>query len=245
MPLGDHRKSRGQMSKNKKIIRFGIKSPAGFRSSTWNCNTRTGGGKPDFYLTCRALKGALKTSMHLSWGWWQVAFEKPFIKKISGEIGWTRGTREIEKWPRPAEIAPGITLAYRLVIPESALTIQGTPDYSDKDIVWLPAPPKGMAVEISFLLTTSDRVVSDWPGKRSMNTELIGTLLLENAETLWLVHRVTPVPQLSDLKGQPTWFNPYDNDKLPTEGLRAIVFGTADDGSKFLFETAVVRSTAT
>lgn len=233
------------MSNRKKTIRFGVKSAAGFRSSTWGCRAQTSGGKHDFYVMCRALKGALKTSMHLHWGWWQVAFEKPFIKKISSETGWTRGYREIEKWLRPSEITPGTTLAYRLVIPESALTIQGSPDYKGKGIIWLPEPPRDMAVEISFLLTSSDVVISDWPGKRSMNTELIGKLPLENGEILWLVYRVTPVPQLSSLTGQTTWFNSYDNDNLPTEGLRAIAFCTADDGSKFLFEAAMIRSTDT
>jgi hypothetical protein len=180
--------------------------------------------------------------MHQSWGWWRVAFTKEFIDKISGEIGWTQDDREIEKWLRPAEIAPGVMLAYRLVIPEAAVTIQDASD--DEDVVWLPPPPKEMAIEISFLLTSSEFAVSAWPGK-SMGTELIGTLPFENGETLWLVHRVTPVPQLSGFTGQPTWLNSYANDKLPTEGLRAIAFGTSDDGSKFLFEAAVVRDTPT
>ncbi len=230
------------MSRRKwKVIRFGVRSPEGFRSSTWRCWTQTGGGKHDFYVMCRAVTGALKTSMHQS-GLWHVAFSKEFIEKTSSEIGWTQDDRKIDEWLRPAEIAPGITLAYRLVIPESALTIRVTSD-DDKDVVWIPSPPKGMATEISFLLTSPKVVISHWPGKRSMNTKLIGKLLLENDETLWIVHRVTPVPQLSDLKGQPTWFNSYDRDKLPAEGLRTVVIATGDGGSKFLFESAVVRST--
>jgi len=233
--------------KKKQTIRFGIRSPEGFQSSTWNCWTENGTGKHDFYLTCRALRGALKTSMHQS-GRWRVAFEKPFIAKTSSEIGWSQEDRKIDEWPRPAEIAPGITLAYRLVIPASALTIQVTLYNDDKDVVWIPSPPEGMAVEISLLLTLPGVIVPDWPGKNSlMNTELVGTFLLENGETLWMVHRITPVPQLStsNLKGQPIWFNSYNQDKLPADGLRAIVIGTADDGSKFLFESAVARSTNT
>jgi len=226
-----------------KAIRFGVKSPEGSRSNTWRCWTQTGGSKHDFYVMSRAMKGALKTSMHQS-GQWHVAFSKEFIDKTSSEIGWTQDNRKIDEWLRPAEIAPGIILAYRLLIPESALTIRVTSG-DDKDVVWIPSPPKGMATEISFLLTSPKVAISDWPGKRSMNTGLIGKLLLENDETLWIVHRVTPVPQLSDLKGQPTWFNSYDIDKLPAEVLRAMVIATGDDGSKFLLESAVVRGTDT
>ena len=230
-------------TKEWKTIRFSVRSPDSFRSSTWRCWTQTGGGKHDFYIMCRALRGALKTSMHQS-GQWHVAFTKEFIDKTSGETGWTQDDRKIDVWQRPAEIAPGITLAYRLVIPGSALTIRSKPD-NDKDIVWIPSSPKGMATEISFLLTLPNVVCSDWPGKRSMNTGFVGSLLMENDATLWIVHRITSVPQLSALKGQTTWFNSYDIGNLPAEDLRAVVVATADDGSKFLFESAIERSNAT
>ena len=72
---------------------------------------------------------------------------------------------------RPSEIAPGATLALRLVVPESALSAP-CPDVEDpqRPMVVVPGPPQGQAVEVSLLLTDAIVKVSGWPGRRSTST---------------------------------------------------------------------------
>ena len=59
-------------------IRFGVTNEHAQRSSTWKLWSRVGGGKSDVYLTCRALRGAAKASLHES-GNWHVAFAKEYL----------------------------------------------------------------------------------------------------------------------------------------------------------------------
>jgi len=102
-------------------IRFGITDGEGHCASTWKLWTDKGMGKSDVYLTCRALGGKLKTSLHDS-GSWHIAYTpNTFKEKVEGAVAKQRD-RFIEKWPRPKPIAKGVTLAYRIVTPWSSVT---------------------------------------------------------------------------------------------------------------------------
>jgi hypothetical protein len=210
------------------------------RAASWKIWTRTGQGKHDVYLACRSLGGTLKASLHGSDSW-HVGFLQSFLSRELDADHLKQVDPYIERWPRPPEIGHGVTLAYRLLVPTSAVNIPISDSLPDSTIRILAAP-KGKAVEIAVIITTPDTKITDWPARRSMNTELVGKLALENAETIWVVHRTDDVPPLPGRTGNATWFKSGREVGMPEGNIRGIVFGSHEDGSRFMIECAVDAS---
>lgn len=221
---------------SQRSLRFGIADGGTRRAATWKLWTETAHGNSDVYLACRALGGSLKASLHQS-GSWHIAysprtFEQDVRAAIPGIVD-----RFIEKWPRPAEIAPGVTLAFRIVTPASAV-ISPIEDFGR--VIWLPNAPSGKATEIDILLVKAGTPVSDWPTKRSMGTSLVGWITLESGDTLWAVYWVVPMPDLSRMKkGTARFFRGKSRADLTDDGLRALAFGAEPDGSRVMYDFAV------
>ncbi len=219
-------------------IRFGISDEAGNRSATWKCWTPVGTGKDDIYLACRALGGALKASLHES-GQWHIAYSNSFFDENVDDSRSKEKGRFIEKWPRPNEIAPGLTLAYRIVTPWSAVN---TPydGSSFKNMNWIPQASKGRATEIDIIITKPTTTVSGWPGKRSMNTQLVDSMNIDSGETVWIVHWEIEMPSLPNKKITPQYYKGKSKeDLLKGDNLRILVFGSEKDGSRTLYDCAV------
>lgn len=221
----------------KQSIRFSVRDASGNRAGTWKLLTRTGSGKHDVYLTSRSLGGRLKASLHES-GSWHVGFVRNFLNEELEDDHPKRNDPYIDRWPRPAELSPGVTLAYKIVVPTSGVNIPIL-DSLPESIVWIPAGPEGKAVEIDIVFTRPDTIVNSWPGRNSFNTELIGRLSLENQEIVWIVHRVVDVPDLKFPTGSSTVFKSGRDVNLANGNLRAIVFGHSNDGSRFMVDCDV------
>lgn len=224
-------------------LRFGISDGIGLRAATWKLWTETSGGKSEVYLACRSLGGTLKASLHQS-GNWHIAYShKTFKEKVEGAIPKFKD-RFIERWPRPSEIAPGVSLAFRIVTPYSAVT-SSLDTGNFKGVQWLPNAPELKATEIDILITKPTTKVTGWPGKRSMGTSLIGSFPLNNGETVWAVYWVIDMPDISQLgRGTGHLFKGRTREDLESEDLRALVFGTERDGSRVMYDCAVQRKTA-
>jgi len=228
--------------KGKQVLRFGIHDGAGHRAATWNLWTKTGTGKSDVYLLCRELIGTIKTSFHES-GQWQNAFSPPtFEEYVKGAIPKLKD-RFLEKWHRPPEIAPGTTLALRIVTPWSAVR---TPvkEGRFKGVKWLLNAPEPKATEIAILFTKPAIQVTDWPGKRGMGTSFVGSLPLENGETVWAVYRFREMPDFSSLSKGTGWFfkgKSEEDLKNLKEGelLSGLIFGEEPDGSRTIYDCGV------
>ena len=220
-------------------LRFGIQDNVGRRAATWKLWTETAQQNSDVYLACRALGGSLRASLHQS-GRWHIAYsQQAFEQKVQGALP-QFSDRFIEKWPRPRDIAEGITLAFRIVTPWSAVTLPIEVD-SSKDIVWLPNAPEPRATEIDILLVTPTTPLTGWPGQRSLGTSLVGSLPLANGETAWVVHWVVDMPDLTGAtKGTGRFYKGASEADLYGEGLRALVFGTEPDGSRVMYDCLVV-----
>jgi hypothetical protein len=220
-------------------LRFGVADAFGRKASTWKCWSSIGTGKHDVYLTCRSLGGAFKASLHQS-GAWHIAFAQTFLDTNveHGEETGDNHNRFLDRWPRPPEIAPGVTLAFRILIPYVAVTV---PLYNvpQQSITWLPAPPEGKAVEIAIVFTSPTATITDWPGRRTMNTKLVGKLNLDSGESVWVIHRIVDVPDFGTLHGKVTRFKSGGGTSLSEPGLRAILFGHTEDGSRFMVECVV------
>ena len=226
-----------------RALRFGIHDGAGRRAATWKLWTEAAGGKSEVYLACRSLGGTLKASLHESSKWHIAYSQRAFVERVRGAIPQVED-RYIEKWPRPSELAPGITLAFRIVTPWSAVTnlIEGS---DSKRVTWLPNAPEPRATEIDILMTKPTTPVTGWPGRSSMGTSLIGSIPLENGETVWAMYWVVDTPDFTSLSdGTGGFYKGRCKKDLASEGLRALVFGTEPDGSRVMYDCAVRGTTA-
>lgn len=220
-------------------IRFGITDGKGHRASTWKLWAPIGVKKSDVYLTCRALGGKLKASLHQS-GKWRIAYTpETFRQEVEGTTAKNRD-RVIEKWPRPKPIAKGVTLAYRIITPSSAVT--SAIGKTRGDIIWIANAPIPKATEIDIIITAPNTLATGWPGKRLMGTSLIGSLKLENGETVWVVHREIDMPDLAPTtKGSVHFFKGKGPQDLESDNLRALGFSYVKDGSRVIYDFAVQK----
>jgi len=215
-------------------IRFGVTNEHAQRSSTWKLWSRVGGGKSDVYLTCRALRGAAKASLHES-GNWHVAFGKEYLDREVDADNHLASDRFIDRWPRPRDIGPGTTLAFRVIVPASAVSIPAPPPESDA-ITWIPSPPDGEAVEISVLILAPETKCTGCPGARSMATQPVGSFALDDGSTLWCVYRYCDIPKMDPTTFRATRFKSGRDVPMTGHGLRIIVFGHDEAGSRFMIE---------
>jgi hypothetical protein len=203
------------------------------RAATWKLWTPS--KKSDVYLACRALGGELKSSLHES-GQWHVSYTQKFFQdKLTGR----RQNRFVQAWPRPTPIIAGVTLAYRIVTPYSAVTSQITA--ADKNVMWLPNCPSNRATEIDVFIISSTSVVG-WPGK-NMGTKLIGSYNLPNDESVFAVHWVIGMPDLSNAFGTKRprfqYYKGKTKEDLKSGNFRAIAFADHSDGSRVIYDFAV------
>ena len=165
---------------NKSSIRVGVCASTGLVSATWKIWSKNN----EIYILNRVAGRFFKASLHQS-GNWQISFTSEFIadKNVPNQ------SRHMEKWKAPMDnVGKGMTLAFRIIIPESELR-KPTPNASMKKINWIKAPKKGDLTEIDLILTNSNVKVSNWPGKNSMKTSLLKEIKLSNENTLWIVYR--------------------------------------------------------
>jgi hypothetical protein len=174
-----------------------------------------GAPKHDVYLACRELRGALKASFHQS-GNWHIAFSPGFYERSFEEDSSRPASRFSERWPRPHEIAPGITLAFRIVVPWFSATVR---DEEKEDIFWVPSAAEGYAIEFTVFITSSGCIVTNWPGKKSMNSKFVGSIPLFSGETIWVVHTTTPIQIPEPMQGKGCFFKGVDSSALESSGL--------------------------
>ncbi len=220
-------------------IRFGVGDGVSRRAATWKCWANRGAGKNDVYLSCRELGGALKTSLHAS-GRWHTSFDRKFLEANAIQEEWP--SRFVMGWDRPDDLAQGVTLAYRIVTPFAAVNAAVDPERLS-GIVWIQPPPEGRAVETAVVIRRSRVSTTNWPGKRSMNTSLVGHFDLDNGDTVWLVTRVThltTMPSLNVSANRVRFFHGKGEADVKGPGLRGIVFGSEPDGSRVMYEVVQV-----
>ncbi|MGZ5259125.1 MAG: hypothetical protein ACXWC0_16010 [Burkholderiales bacterium] len=92
----------------------------------WKIWTPSAPAQNEMYLACRAL-GELKPSLHER-GFWHIAFSPEFFES---KFNAPKPSRFMDEWPRPPEIAPGFTLAFRIIVPWLAPTWHGEPQASN------------------------------------------------------------------------------------------------------------------
>lgn len=218
-------------------LRFGVSDGAGLRAATWRLWTNNSDGKFDVYLACRALGNTLKASLHES-GQWHIAYSaETFENQVNGVI-LQHDRRFIETWPRPPEIAPGLTLAYVIVTPSSAVATPIDPG-KDKKVTWLPNPEAAQATEVAIFIAKPEVTfgAGDWPARLSMGTSLIGSFPLANGETVWAVWRHMKLPKFETAgPGVGQFYKGKSKEDLEGADLRVIAFGEYESGIRVMYD---------
>ena len=109
------------MSKQDFHYRFAVGNPRYRRSSIWRVWTSKS-PKSDIFIAARNLAGTLKMSLHES-GIWRAAFTAEYAAKYLKDSIPPSKARRLEEWKRPPDIAPGVTLAFRIIIPNQDLEV--------------------------------------------------------------------------------------------------------------------------
>ena len=212
-------------------VRFTVADGSGLRAATWKCWTPS--GKEDVYLACRELGGTLKTSLHQS-GEWHTAYFADFYEGRVPEEHRTEEGRFIDKWSRPTPIAPGVTLAFRVVTPwTSVATREDVP----QPVFIVPPASVGNAIEFDVFLVDRTTPVTGWPGKNKQNTKLVGYYELPNGASVWIVWWEVRMPDLGTRHGTARFYRGSGFDDLKRGGtLRMLTFGDETDGSRVIYD---------
>jgi hypothetical protein len=183
-------------AKRRSTARFAVGVPEGPRSSVWRIWTHN----DEVYVSARALTTVLKISLHSS-GDWRHAFTTEHV--VAGSPFISPGqNRAIDRWERPSEFWPGVTMAFEIVVPSSEVTTPRHPKANEvfrrnlggKAVVWVPAAPVGYATRFAVLFTKPEvtaATLPGWPGRDAMGTRLIWRTELPNAETVWVTSHET------------------------------------------------------
>jgi hypothetical protein len=136
----------------KKPLRICVAGPEG-RSSVWNAWANK--NVSDVYIAIRSSASLHKISLHESGdfryqliGATKATLERPdlaFVSTVEDD-----GSRILHKWQKPELNNTGWRSCVSLVVPASELQPQGVDN--PKEIVWLPAPPRGHAIEVQGFL---------------------------------------------------------------------------------------------
>ena len=230
------------MTKRDFHYRFAVGSPNGPRSGIWRVWTAKS-PKSDIYVAARSLGGIIKVSLHESREW-RTAFTFEYASEKFDEAIPVSQSRLIEKWERPSEISPGVTLAFRIVIPNHDLVSIPVEASSAMKINWISPPIDDDLTEVAIILTHPNVVTSNWPGRSKMGTQLLTSYDLANGEKLWLVYlygttssewhddRKRFQVQLASTK--PKISNLIGN--IRSKGLRIMVGGSYPDGSRYYLD---------
>jgi len=220
----------------KKEIRFSVSNQKGLRAATWVCVRST--TNDNVYLACRELRRPLKVSLHES-GRWRVAFNKEFVDKNLPSGSPLSTNRLISKWS-PKELCPGVILAFRILVPECTVTVPKRVER--KPIFWIPAPAKGLAIEISIFLINPEAQLASWPGALSMKTSLVGEFELKSMKKVWVVYREIEMPQVRIRNnGKLVFFRKLTKEELKTNGLRTLLIADDIYGSRCFLEKVIKK----
>jgi len=127
---------------------FAVGSPETVMSSVWRVWTWP--CKSDIYISEQGSVNSFKASLHQD-GRYRIGFVQEFVHQQRARGNWNLADRATDKW-KATEIALGIQMPFRLLIPASELRQPALGWSTKKQVIWLPAPPSNFAYEIRLYL---------------------------------------------------------------------------------------------
>lgn len=213
----------------KQRLRFAVGNGIKY-GSVWTLSAST--NTPDVYLSCNNL-GSIHVSLHKS-GFWHLKFGK-LEEKIATSFNKPVVDAYMERWRRPLESRPRITIAIRIHTPLSILQKRKRPE--TKPFLTAPSPKEGMATELLILLVAPN---TDFVSK---NNDVLGKMRLCNGEQVIVVYTHTAVKKpdnFIDGKVQiPDFTERIKLRDLFTANFGIVLIGSASDGSRMLWDMAI------
>jgi tetratricopeptide (TPR) repeat protein len=225
------------MAKSKgKTLRFAVGDPQGRRSAQWFV-TAVG---DEVFVAADSMRKNMKASLHPS-GQWQQAFHKEFFDSVPAEL--KPANRYMTRWIKPGELGPGVTLAYRIVIPSSELQPVAKPTSLPKTI-WVPPGPTDGWMEFQIWLLNRALYPGEWPGRTGRGTSFLGSLPLssgtvvvtylgENAKSgmIWIANQLVLVHTQAERLAKPADWASADKTQM-----WGVALAVAEDGSRLFME---------
>lgn len=186
--------------------------------------------KPEVYIFNKFL-GSINVSFHGS-GKWHTKFADLEEKQ---RVSFNQDVTDayIEKWRRPDESKPNVTVAFRIITPWGSVRPQKST--SNKSFVPVTNAEPGHNTEIIILFIK--------PGieLEVKNAQLIGSITLCNGETVVVVR--TQIPLSTRAPSSPIKIPDFTNRisfiDLFRGNLGTIVHGTASDGSRVMWDIVI------
>ncbi|MFE4265417.1 hypothetical protein [Streptomyces sp. NPDC056883] len=173
------------MGSKENVIRFRAVSNDGRCSTAWRI-WAAAEEKSDVYLLSGPSGGIAKVSLHES-GIWRIAYSNPTVAERYLEPG---EDRLFDSFPIPlAEVAPGWTEAFTVVLPDSELLGYGPPK-KKSPTVDLPSPGKDQAVCVTVLLGKPGST----PYQLTQNQTEVGSFTLPDGRNVHVVSEPTGLP---------------------------------------------------
>lgn len=223
----------------KREVRFGV-SDGTYRSATWKCWSPTG-KKTDIYIVNRGIAKTLKVSLHET-GQCHIAYFDSFMNSSGLSVDPRVKDRYIDKWLSPKAFANGLIIGLRIVVTHAAVCTPLKAEDSRK-IKWIENCAPDKSTEIDILITPPDYKSQDWPGKNSMGNRLIDSYLLADESRVWITHHEIDPPDIKKQKINFKFFKGHDKYSLVNGKLKLMLLGDEPDGSKTLYDCALVFET--
>lgn len=171
------------------VLRFAVGSPTGPRSRTWRLWVPR--RKSDVYVSSRRVGNSVKVSLHEP-GPARFALTSELVRKGTFQAPEGRDPRLAVDWERPRPKPPGqIARPLALIVPWDEVLERDVDETGD--VVWTPPPPEDTCVHFDVVYVPAGMPVTGHPGARSMGTELVGEVELENGERVFVTSIVRPM----------------------------------------------------
>lgn len=223
------------------FIRFAVGSPEAGRSAVWRLWVR----RSDVYIAGRYLGGDLKVSLHEAREHWRFAFTREHMQRPEPLVG----DRLIDKWEQPREFAPGWTKAFVIFVPSSEIQRPDLDLVNPDEVVWIPPPEPGNAVQFTVLLSAPGATAAPrgYPTAEGQvdSTEVVTVLPLENGERVWVLAHEEPMSpmMLKQLEQVRDFASTQGGEAVeaakaanPNFDARLMVFGNFEDGLRFYLD---------
>ena len=157
-------------------------------SLSWKMRVHPKTSGAEIYLMPREISNDYHISLHKSDEW--------HVRIGEGEArqrGFDPSELKGPVWNRPEELAPGVTLAFRIVITPASIS-RTHPVKKSGSCVFIPAPTGNRSVEIAVAITSEAPTEDSWVGRSGMGTRLVGHCPLDT-EYISVVWREIDTPQ--------------------------------------------------
>jgi len=147
--------------------------------------------KSDLYVSTRKLGSAIKVSLHDP-GPARIALTTEWIRKSDFSPPAGQDKRLAVAWERPRPRSPDqIARPLTIIVPWDE--VRKCEHREVKDVSWVVPPAEGMAIHFDFVYVPAGMHITGFPGQHSMGTSLLGRVMLENSEHVFITAVSRPI----------------------------------------------------